>query len=196
VAQGHSRASEAGVSASTRPYVCLLNSDAIVTPRSWLGMVRAFTDFPQVAVAGPSTSQTPTPQQVTRACHCRHHWSDAQIWCFAQRYVAKHRNEVLVDLPLVGGFAFFVRRSVWDELGGFDRNLPDYGNETEFCQRVTKAGYRVVWSKAGYIHHLGSESYGLTLGLFEIKRRCLETRSYIQKQAESPASETAGGKRS
>src|SRR5262249_6153143 len=41
-AVGHSRASESGVSASTRPYLCLLNSDTVVTPRSWAGVARAF----------------------------------------------------------------------------------------------------------------------------------------------------------
>jgi GT2 family glycosyltransferase len=182
-AAGHSRASEAGVRVSTRPYACLLNSDTIVTPHSWLGMVQAFEADDQIAVSGPSTSQTVGPQFVRRALHCRHYWSDEQIWCFAERYVARHRQEPLVDLSMVGGFAFFVRRSVWDTLGGFDRNLPDYGNETEFCQRVIKSGLRIVWSKAGYIHHLGSESYGRTLGTREIRKRCVESREYITKTA-------------
>jgi len=179
-AQGHSRASEAGIAVSTRPLVCLLNSDTVLTPYSWAGVVKAF-DADAVAVAGPSTSQTTGPQFVRRALHCRHYWSDEQIWCFAEKYVRRHRAQTLVDLPMVGGFAFFVRRSVWDELLGFDKNLPDYGNETEFCRRVIKAGYRIVWSRAGYIHHLGSESYGRTLGVQEIRRRCEDSRDYIAK---------------
>jgi GT2 family glycosyltransferase len=180
-ALGHSRASEAGVAVSSRPYVCLLNSDTIVTPHSWLGAVRAFEADVRIAVSGPSTSQTVGPQFVRRALHCRHHWSDEQIWCFTEKYVAAHRHEPVVDLPMVGGFAFFVRRTVWNELQGFDKNLPDYGNETEFCRRVIKSGLRVVWSKAGYIHHLGSESYGRTLGSQEIAKRCVESRDYIAK---------------
>jgi GT2 family glycosyltransferase len=179
-ALGHSRASEIGVSASTRPYVCLLNSDTVVTSHSWLGVSRAFDESPQIAAAGPSTSYTPTPQQVTRACHCRHHWSDGQIWHFSEKYVAKHQQEPVVDLPIVGGFAFFVRRMVWDELGGFDKNLLDYGNEKEFCRRLIQGGFRVVWTKAGYIHHLGSETYGKTLGLAAIRERCLKADAYIQ----------------
>jgi len=181
-ALGHSRASEAGVSISTRPYVCLLNSDTVVTPNSWLGMACAFDDSPKVAVAGPSTSYTPTLQHVTRACYCRHYWSDGQIWLFSEKYVAKHRQAPVVDLPLIGGFAFFVRRTVWDELGGFDKNLHDYGNEKEFCRRLVQGGLRVVWTKASYIHHLGSESYGKTLGSAAIRERCLEADSYIEKK--------------
>jgi O-antigen biosynthesis protein len=179
---GHSRASEAGVLASTRPCVCLLNSDTIVTPFSWSGISQAFDVSPQVAVVGPSTSQTPTAQCVSRAFHCRHHWSDEQIWCFAKKYVTKHSGEPVVDLPVAGGFAFFVRRQAWDSLGGFDKNLTDYGNETEFCQRVRQAGLRIVWTKASYIHHLGSASYGRTYGLGQIQKKCLEARDYIQRK--------------
>lgn len=179
-ALGHSRASEAGISVSMKPFVCLLNSDTVVTPHSWLGIARAFNDSPHIAVVGPSTSHTPTPQRVLRACHCRHYWSDEQIWRFAKQYVAKHRKEPVVDLPYVGGFAFFVRRAVWDEMGGFDKHLPDYGNELEFCRRLTQRGLRIVWSKTSYIHHLGNESYGRTIGLAEIRARSLQTLSYIQ----------------
>jgi GT2 family glycosyltransferase len=179
-AVGHSRASEAGVAASSRPYVCLLNSDALVTGRSWLGIVRAFESSAKIAVAGPSTSYTPTPQQVSRAVKCRRYWSDEQVWCFAEKYVARHRQEPIVDLPFLGGFAFFVRRSAWDEAGGFDKKLADYGNEIEFCRRIKTLGYRLAWSKGSYIHHLGSESYGKTLGFRTIRERCLQAHSYIQ----------------
>jgi GT2 family glycosyltransferase len=88
----------------------------------------------------------------------------------------------VVDLPSLGGFAFFVRRTVWDQVGGFDKNLPDYGNETEFCWRLKKAGLRSVWSKGAYIHHFGSESYGRTLGFGTISSRCIEAESYIREK--------------
>jgi len=181
VVVGHSRASEAGVAVATRPYVCLLNSDTIVTPRSWLGVVRAFDESAEVAIVGPSTSQTVTPQVVQRAMYCRHYWSDEQIWCFAEKYAMKHQRDPVMDLPRVGGFAIFIRRTIWDKTGGFDKHLPDYGNETEYCRRLNRLGLRVVWTKASYIHHLGSESYGRTLGLAEIRKRGLDADVYVEK---------------
>ena len=181
-ASGHSRASEAGAAIATRPYICLLNSDTVVTPRSWYGIARAFEVSPKIAVAGPSTSQTPTAQEVRRALFCRRHWSDEQIWSFAERYTRRHHADPIVDLPVAGGFAFFVRRSIWDQMKGFDKNLADYGNETELCRRLLREGYRIAWSRASYIHHLGSESYGKTLGIKTIRERCLEADSYIDKK--------------
>jgi GT2 family glycosyltransferase len=133
-------------------------------------------------LAGPLTSYTPGPQQISRACHCRHYWSDGQISSFAEKHVTGNRDEALVDVSFVGGFAFFIRRSAWDELDGFDKNLPDYGNEKEFCRRVIQEGFRIVFSRESYIHHLGSESYGKTLGFSSIRKRSVEADSYMREK--------------
>ena len=180
-ALGHSRACEAGAAVATRPYICLLNSDTIVTQRSWLGIVRAFEASSQIAAVGPSTSQTVTAQVVTRAMYCRHDWSDGQICSFAENYVGKHRGNPVIDLPRLGGFAFFVRRDIWEKTGGFSKQFEDYGNETEFCERLRRLGYRLVWSRESYIHHLGSASYGRVLGLDEIRMRGAEAELRIKK---------------
>lgn len=181
-ARGHSRASEAGAAVATRRYLCLLNSDTVVTHRSWAAMASAFEVAPDIAIVGPSTSHTAGPQKVRRAELCRHYWSDEQIASFAEQYIAEHGKEELTDLEFLGGFAFFVRKSLWDEVGGFDKNLPDYGNESDFCRRVRESGLRIVWSKGAYIHHLGGESYGRTLGFKAINERSLKAESYIQKK--------------
>jgi GT2 family glycosyltransferase len=181
-ALGHSRASEAGICVSSRPCLCLLNSDTVVTPRSWFGISKVFDNNPAVAVVGPSTSHTPTPQCVDRACHCRYYWSDEQIWLFAKKYTARWGKQPPTHLPKVGGFAFFVRRSVWDRFGGFDKSLADYGNEMELCQRIGTAGLKIAWTKASYIHHLGHASYQEIFGMELIRKKCQAARRYIDQK--------------
>jgi GT2 family glycosyltransferase len=181
-ALGHSRASEAGAAIATRRFLCLLNSDTVVTHRSWAAIVNAFDLSPDIAIVGPSTSHTAGVQKVRRAELCRRYWNDGQIASFAEQYVTEHEKDDLVDLPFLGGFAFFVRKTLWDDIGGFDKNLPDYGNESDFCRRVKESGLRIVWSKGAYIHHLGGESYGRTLGFKAINERSLKAESYIQNK--------------
>jgi GT2 family glycosyltransferase len=156
---GHSRSCEAGARMAARPYLCLLNSDTVITPWSWSGAKRAFESNSRIAVTGPSTSCTCTRQCVLTARPCRHYWNDSQIWAFARKYVEAHKDSPQVDLPQIGGFAFFIRKDVWESLGGFDENLPDYGNEFELCIRLSEAGWRLVWTANSYIHHLGKASY-------------------------------------
>ena len=95
-----------------------------------------------------------------RAMHCRHFWNDSQINAYAEQLVRADKANAIVDLPEVSGCAFFIHRKLWEELGGFDANLPDYGNESELCLRILQCGRRIVWVRGSYIHHLGRQSYG------------------------------------
>lgn len=179
--KGHSKACGAGAQVATRQYLCFLNSDTIVTPWSWWAAKDAFEADPRMAVTGPSTSWSATSQTIRRAAHCRHHWNDSQICAFAKTYVEGRPPRSWVDLPEAGGFAFFVRHNVWTQLGGMDPNLPDYGNESEFCKRVLRQGMRVVWTQNSYIHHFGEQSYG-QLGEGFARERSRIAREYINRK--------------
>lgn len=176
---GHSRSCEHGSQISTRKYLCFLNSDTVVTPWSWWAAKDAFEADPRIAVAGPSTSWTATKQSILRAEYCRRYWTNKQIYAFAQKYISKQPHRSWVDLPAVGGFAFFIRRSVWQEFKGFDTRLPDYGNETELCRRLSNAGFRITWTKNSYIHHFGRSSYGRTMTPHQIRTRSLASKVFI-----------------
>ena len=181
VPQGHSKCCNEGAQQSTRLHLCLLNSDTVVTPWSWQGIKEAFESDPAIGVAGPSTSWAATRQMITRAMHCRHYWSDEQINSFAYCIAADNRLKPCIDLSEASGCAFFIRRSLWERLGGFDPNLPDYGNESELCMRVLKADWRIVWVEGSYIHHFGRQSYGreehgALLRRFAVARRYIDSK--------------------
>jgi GT2 family glycosyltransferase len=161
---GHSAACAAGARLASRPYLCLLNSDTVVTPWCWRPLEEVFESSPAIGIAGPSTSFAGNDQTLEVARCCRFYWNDAQIFAFAERLTAAPPQPVLLDLPWVSGFAFFLRRALWQDLGGFDPGLPDYGNEIDLCRRAAIKGLRTVWVRSAYIHHLAKQSYGGTIG--------------------------------
>ncbi len=178
-AKGHSAACVAGARIASRPYLCLLNSDTVVTPWCWRAIEEAFETDAAIGVAGPCTSTSGNEQAIAEPC--RFYWNDSQICAFAERLTAAPPQPVILDLPWVSGFAFFIRRRLWQELGGFDRNLPDYGNEIELCKRVTGLGYRTVWVRSSYIHHLGRQSYATEIGDHDIESRIVAAYQYIRR---------------
>jgi GT2 family glycosyltransferase len=182
---GHSAACEAGAGLSTWPYLCLLNSDTVVTPWCWRLTKQAFERDNKIAVVGPSTSHSGNSQTLPVAQFLRQHWNDNQICDFAMRLLTEGQDAIVADLSWASGFAFFIRRSVWEQLGGFDRNLPDYGNELELCRRVAAKGYRRVWVRNAYIHHLGGQSYVDSIGEEAIAARKQSTLVYIQEKERS-----------
>ena len=179
---GHSAACGAGASLATRPYLCLLNSDTVVTPWCWRPIAQAFEDNPTIGVAGPSTSSAGTAQALPLAFLARHYLDDSQICEFASRLLTECSGSTLIDLPVVSGFGLFIRNSLWKQLGGFDRNLPDYGNEVELCRRILGIGYRAVWVRNSYIHHLGATSYNKSIGEETVRAHVRVAHEYIKQK--------------
>jgi GT2 family glycosyltransferase len=174
---GHSGACEAGAKLATRPYLCLLNSDTVVTPWCWRQVKEVFEHDQKIGVAGPSTSHGGA-QTLDLASVLSPYWNDNQIYVFANRLLTQFQEPVVTDLPWIAGFAFFIRRGLWEELGGFDRNLRDYGNEVELCNRVSQMGYRNVWIRNSYIHHFGHQSYRASIGDKAIRSRIRAAELY------------------
>lgn len=167
--EGHSKACRSGVAIADRPIVCLLNSDTVVPSNCWSGILGAFAHSRQIAVVGPSTSHASTPQCLQPIAGQRFDWSDGQIEHFSDRclrfggsycWPGPRNGQNCISVPEISGFAFFIRRKIWNEFGGFDSQFDDYGNETELCLRLLKAGYGLSWAPRSYIHHLGKQSYG------------------------------------
>ncbi|MGB5097264.1 MAG: glycosyltransferase [Porticoccaceae bacterium] len=67
-----------------------------------------------------------------------------------------------LDLPTGVGFCMYVRRACWTDLDGFDldRFSRGYGEETDFCMRAAKAGWRNVLCADVFVFHEGSVSFG------------------------------------
>jgi len=60
------------------------------------------------------------------------------------------------DVDAVTGCFLVMRRSLWNELGGFDTSFFMYGEDTDLCLRVREKGLRcVVTPEATLIHHGG-----------------------------------------
>jgi GT2 family glycosyltransferase len=183
---GHSEACRAGAYLATRPYLCLLNSDTVVTPWCWRRVKEAFEQDQNIGIAGPSTCIAATRQVLSLAENLGAYWNESQICVFADRLLTQNQEPVVIDLEWVSGFAFFIRHSLWDELGGFDPKLPDYGNEFELCSRVAETGRRVVWIRDSYIHHFGGESYGAKFGKEGIRAQVQAADAYIRQKKRSP----------
>jgi GT2 family glycosyltransferase len=179
---GHSAACAAGAGLATRPYLCLLNSDTVVTPWCWRPIVQVFENNPKIGVAGPSTSHGGELQTQPLAFAARHYLNDSQICEYARRLSAECSDIIFTELPCVHGFAFFIKRSLWEQLGGFDRNLPDYGNEIELCRRIVGMGYHVVWVRNSYVHHFGQASYRKAIGPRGILQRLRTAEDYIEQK--------------
>ena len=52
------------------------------------------------------------------------------------------------------------RRDIFDRMRGFDEQFATDFNDTDYCLRVRRAGYRIVYTPYAELCHLESTSYG------------------------------------
>jgi GT2 family glycosyltransferase/SAM-dependent methyltransferase len=88
-------------------------------------------------------------------------WSDASTLGYG-RGLAPDAGEVMFrrDVDYCSGAFLMTPRDVWERLGGFNESYaPAYYEESDYCMRLWKAGYRVVYEPAIAVDHyeFGSE---------------------------------------
>jgi GT2 family glycosyltransferase len=153
---GHSGACTKGIELSSNEIVFLLNSDTIVTKNSLNILAKVLEQNKEIAVTGPSTSSASGPQLLPGLYDKRFSMTIDEI---EEKAIELEENKQIIDLELVNGFCFAIKKAVFMQVGGFDPALQSYGNEKELLIRIRKLGLRTVWVKGSYVHHFGKMSY-------------------------------------
>ena len=77
-----------------------------------------------------------------------------------------------------------VRRSVFDELGGYDEDLAGGYNDGDFCLRARDAGYSVTLAAYALLHHREFSTRGRESTDARLRKRFLAERArMVQKHA-------------
>ncbi len=139
--------------------VIILNSDTIVT-RGWVEKLqRAAYSRPRVATVTPLSNHAylcsiPKPLEYNFIPKGYDIDSFAE---FIENISLKHYPEI----PFGSGFCMYIRREAIKEVGLFNEEVfqKGYGEETDFCLRAYKAGYRNLLDDTTYIYHKGGVSF-------------------------------------
>lgn len=129
-----------------------LNDDVTPLVSGWLASLAAQVQRPSVAIAGarllyPSGLLQHAGVAVGIGDGCGHpgrftHGSPHFPWLKMAR-----------DVSAVTGACLAIRREVFDQLGGFDPELPVNYNDVDLCLRARQAGYRVMYEPAALLRH-------------------------------------------
>ena len=64
------------------------------------------------------------------------------------------------EIPMLTGGALFIRRKIFEEIGGFDPNIFLYHEDHELCSRVSQLGYSLWHVPSAVAVHVGGHSSG------------------------------------
>lgn len=148
-------------------HVLLLNSDTVVHGDVLRETVRFLDARPDVgAMACRVLNVDGTDQQVARPAP---YWWRLWLWTLGAEKLAgrpavgkpsRVRLEGERDSGYLAGCYLAVPASTIAEVGMLDEDFFFYGEDADWCERVRRAGWRVVQAPVGTITHLGGASSG------------------------------------
>jgi len=141
-------------------YYILLNSDVEVTP-GWIAPVIELMESDHaIAVCQPKLLAYQNKDHFEYAGACGG-WLDTLGYPFNRGRVFdvtekdSGQYDDVQQCFWASGAAFFVRSSVYYELGGLDEFFFAHQEEIDFCWRLQLAGYKVYVQPASVVYHLG-----------------------------------------
>jgi GT2 family glycosyltransferase len=70
----------------------------------------------------------------------------------------KYKNKAVQMKDPISGFCLLFRKSLWNELGGFDPMYKHYGQESDFIDRARICGWSCYWRQDAFVYHIGEAS--------------------------------------
>ena len=151
-----------GVARTTTPYVAILNPDLEVEPGATKTLIDVLDQETDVGVVAPGIethdgrlypSARTFPNLGDAAGHAFLHF----FWRtnpFSRRYkMLDWDHAAAQDVDWVAGTHLVVRRTAWDEVGGFDEAFFMYLEDVDLCWRLRKRGWRTRYEPAARVVH-------------------------------------------
>lgn len=167
----HSEKCNLGVLHSTGDRIVLFNDDVEAISDRWLEELVAPLDEPDLGLTGAKLYL-----ENTRVQHAGHAYAERDfhhVFYRALREDPGPFRALAVNREASGVTAAVaaMRRDTYLEVGGFSATLPTSYNDIDLCQKVRRAGYRIVWLAGVELYHFGSKSRGRQLTDEERRRR-------------------------
>jgi N-acetylglucosaminyl-diphospho-decaprenol L-rhamnosyltransferase len=165
---GFTKGNNLGIARCTGRHVMLLNPDTEITADALDVMVGWLDANRQVGVVGPRIVQADGKVQPSRRRFPTFgtafmESTILQQWFPRNRFLARYYiwdkpDDHIQDVDWLEGACLLVRAEALRGVGGFDERFFMYSEELDLCQRIKRAGWRVVYLPTAQILHYGGKS--------------------------------------
>jgi GT2 family glycosyltransferase len=138
-------------------FAFLVNNDAVVHPQALGELLYAAQAHPEAGILGPKIYYQDDPHRIWYAGARRRR---AVLAAADTGRGQKDRGQFdeLREVDYVFGTAMLVRKSVFEKVGFFDERFFLYLEDLDFCLRVQKAGFSLLFVPQAEVWHKGSAS--------------------------------------
>ncbi len=175
---GFGAANNEAMQAASGDYFLLVNSDAFIEAEAIETMLDFMRVNPRVAVVGPTLVNHDGSAQDScfRFPSPSYAWME-NLW-LSNGYKHNRRDEIR-SVDFVIGACMLVRRSAYEEVGGFDEQFFMYCEEADWQRRMQDRGWEVMYIPTVPILHIAGASDTQKVAISEVFFKSLDR--YIMK---------------
>jgi GT2 family glycosyltransferase/lipopolysaccharide/colanic/teichoic acid biosynthesis glycosyltransferase len=192
---GFARANNMALKQATGDYLLLINPDTLVQEDTLHVMLKFFRETPEAGLAGckilnpDGTFQLgahrsfPTPWVAfTRIVGLSSLFPKSRL--FGRYNLTYLSPDETYEVDAISGSFMMIARTAYEQVGGLDETFFMYGEDLDYCYRVTLAGFKVFYVHATKIVHFKGESTRRS-SIDEIKTFYAAMQIFVEKHFSS-----------
>ncbi len=141
-------------------WVWLLHDDTNPEPDALAALLAAAAEHPEADVLGPKLREWPSLRRLLEVGITISGTGRRELGLERGEYDQGQHDDVR-EVLAVNTAGMLVRRSVLEELGGFDEQLPIFGNDIDFGWRAAAAGYTTLVVPSAVVFHAEAAHRGV-----------------------------------
>lgn len=167
--RGFGAANNQAFALTDSPFVFLLNLDTEVHPGTIDTLMRTMHSDPKIGACGPKILNSDGTLQISAFFNPPRVWhtflSQLKLYYLLPQRI---RGELLLGkhwdhsrqrcVPMLSGAAILARRKMIDEVGGFDERFHMYSEDSEWCWRITRTDWKLMFVPEAVVLHHGGQS--------------------------------------
>lgn len=135
-------------------YFFILNNDTVIDSEALIELVRVAQEDEKIGFVSGKVYWHTKPDTFQTVGRYNHSMILAGLHVGSGE-VDHGQYDEAQDYDFIDDIFLLVRREVYETVGGYDPNFFLYYEETDWCARVRRAGFRIVYAPAAKIWHKG-----------------------------------------
>lgn len=140
-------------------YMLVLNNDTILHPACLTEMVSVIADDHSIGAVGAKTYFYDRPN-VLQIVGGAFDWTSGKTKNIGGGEVDVGQYNKIMEVDFVNGHALLTSRTVLEQVGLFDPEYFAYNEETDWCMRARKKGFRMMYAPKAIVWHKVSRTTG------------------------------------
>lgn len=140
-------------------YLLFIDNDTLLDPKAAAALVATARTDPRIGLVAPKAYRRSGDLTLVSARGMKFNPYIGAAWDVASGEKDRGQFDELCDVHACPGFAFFVKREVFEAIGVFDERFNPYGwEDVDFSLRAKGAGYRLAYAPTAVVYHSGGRA--------------------------------------